>query len=267
MRNSRAPKPTPGSSPLAGMKDSPGRGHLLDSLRRIGVQGPEVLELFDYIEDVLLWMKDTQGCYKWINLPFLINYGVQTRAEVLGRTDMDLSSPALATQYRLDDECVLRGKCILSRVELVGRFDHTARWCLTSKVPLHDASGSIAGTAGVACPLKGQPAAVAAPLSPAIHFISEHYGQPITNHKLADLCGMSVRAFERHFRALYRVSPHVFVRQVRVRMSCSRLVFSKKSLAVVASEVGFADQSHFAREFRQFLGESPSAYRARYTQR
>jgi AraC-like DNA-binding protein len=265
MRNWHEPQPQLQNSPQS-MLDDRGGGYLLDSLKRIGVQGPEVVELFDYLENVLLWMKDAQGRYQWINLPFLINYGLQTRAEVLGQTDFDLSSPALASQYRLDDECVLRGERILSRVELVGRFDHTARWCLTFKVPLHDNKGSIVGTAGVACPIKGRPAA-AAPLSAAIHFISEHYAQPITSHQLADLCGMSVRALERHFRALYRMSPHVFVRQLRVRMSCSGLVFSHKTLAEVSSEFGFADQSHFAREFRRFMGESPSAYRARYGRR
>jgi len=28
---------------------------------------------------------------------------------------------------------------------IVGCFDHTARWCVTSKVPLHDANGKIVG--------------------------------------------------------------------------------------------------------------------------
>ena len=250
------------------MKVDGGCGRPFDGLRRIGAQAPEVVELFDFIQDALLWMKDVEGRYQWINLPFLINYGVHTREEVLGQTDFDLSSPALASQYRLDDDCVLRGERILKRVELVGRFDHTARWCVTSKLPLHDVKGSVVGTAGIARPLQGRPSATEeAPLSPAIHFISEHYAEPITNRQLAGLCGMSVRALERHFLVMYRVSPHVFLRQLRVRMSCSRLVFSHKALAEVASEVGFADQSHFAKEFRRFLGESPSEYRARYARR
>jgi AraC-like DNA-binding protein len=244
------------------------RCELLETLGRIGMQAPEAVELFDYVQDVLLWMKDAEGRYRWVSLPFLINYGVRSREEVIGRTDFDLSSPALAGQYRADDACVLQGERILSRVELVGRFDHTARWCVTSKVPLHDSNGNVVGTAGISCPLKGRPSpAENAPLSPAIHFISEHYAEAITNGQLAKLCGMSVRALERHFLAIYRVTPHVFLRQLRVRMSCSGLVFTNKTLAEVASDVGFADQSHFAKEFRRFLGESPSAYRARYLRR
>ena len=42
------------------------------------------------------------------------------------------------------------------------------------------------------------------------------------------------------------------------------LVFSRKSLADVATESGFADQSHFTKEFRRFMNETPRAYRRRY---
>jgi len=87
--------------------------------------------------------------------------------------------------------------------------------------------------------------------------VSQHFAEHITNQELAKACGLSVRAFERQFRATYQSSPHDYVRQMRVRMSCSALVFSKKSLAEVASGYGFADQSHFAKEFRRIMGDTP----------
>ena len=238
---------------------------LLSTLRRIGVIAPEVIELFDYLEDTPLWMKDAAGHYQWVNVSFLLNFGFNHRAEVIGRTDYDLCGEVLANQYRIDDERVLRGERILSRVELIGRFDHTARWCVTSKVPLRDAEDRIVGTAGVTRPLGQNPARPPSdsPLSTAIRFISQHYGERITNEELAKACGLSVRAFERQFRAAYHSSPHDYVRQLRVRMSCSPLVFSKKSLAAVATEFGFSDQSHFTKEFRRVMGETPRAYRAR----
>jgi AraC-like DNA-binding protein len=238
---------------------------LLATLRRIGAVAPEVIELFDYLEDTPLWMKDAAGHYQWVNVSFLLNFGLNHRADVIGRTDYDLCGEVLANQYRIDDERVLRGERILSRVELIGRFDHTARWCVTSKVPLRDAQNRIVGTAGVTRPLGQHPAGTPAdsPLSAAIRFISEHYGERIANDGLARACGLSVRAFERQFRAAYHSSPHDYVRQLRVRMSCSPLVFSKKSLAAVATEFGFADQSHFTKEFRRIMGETPRAYRER----
>jgi AraC-like DNA-binding protein len=238
---------------------------LLATLRRIGAVAPEVIELFDYLEDTPLWMKDAAGHYQWVNVSFLLNFGLNHRADVIGRTDYDLCGEVLANQYRIDDERVLKGERILSRVELIGRFDHTARWCVTSKVPLRDAKNRIVGTAGVTRPLGQHPAGTPtdSPLSAAIRFISEHYGERITNEGLAQACGLSVRAFERQFRAAYHSSPHDYVRQLRVRMSCSPLVFSRKSLAAVATEFGFSDQSHFTKEFRRVMGETPRAYRAR----
>jgi AraC-like DNA-binding protein len=247
--------------------------NMLATLSRIGAEPPEVIELFDYLEDTPLWMKDEAGHYEWANVALLLNFGVKTRAEIIGRTDYDFCSEVLANQYRIDDERVLRGERILSRVELVGRFNHTARWCVTSKVPLRDAKGRIVGTAGVTRPLNNPesqnsgPAPAGSPLSVAIRFISQNFADRITNEDLAKACGLSVRAFERQFQAAYNVSPHDYLRQLRVRMSCSALVFSRKSLAEVATEFGFADQSHFTKEFRKFMAETPRAYRSRYQQR
>ena len=238
---------------------------LLETLRRIGAVAPEVIELVDYLEDTPFWMKDRAGHYQWVNVSFLLNFGLNHRADVVGRTDYDLCGEVLANQYRIDDERVLKGERILSRVELIGRFDHTSRWCVTSKVPLRDAKSRIVGTAGITRPLS-QPSASSpadSPMSAAIRFISQHYGERITNEGLAKACGLSVRAFERQFRAAFRSSPHDYVRQLRVRMSCSVLVFSKKSLAAVATEFGFADQSHFTKEFRRVMSETPRAYRKR----
>lgn len=249
---------------------------MLATLGRIGAGAPEVIELFDYLEDTPMWMKDEAGHYEWANVALLLNFGVKTRAELIGRTDYDFCGEVLANQYRIDDERVLRGERILSRVELVGRFNHTARWCVTSKVPLRDAAGRIVGTAGVTRPLHPReatavapaaPAPVGSPLSVAIRYISQHFADRITNEDLARVCGLSVRAFERQFQAAYNSSPHDYIRQLRVRMSCSALVFSRKALAEVATEFGFADQSHFTKEFRKFMAETPRAYRTRYQQR
>lgn len=239
---------------------------MLETLARIGAAPPEIIELFDYVQDLLLWMKDAAGHYQWVNTAFLLNFSIGSRAEILGRTDFDICSAVLANQYRIDDERVLKGERILSRVERVGRFDHTSRWCVTSKIPLHDREGAIVGTVGVTRPLEQLTAAALkdSPLSEAVRYITQHYNQSITNRGLAAICGLSLRAFERHFQAAYQVSPHEYVRNLRVRMSCSELVFTRKRLAEIASESGFSDQSHFTKEFRRLMGQTPRAYRLRY---
>jgi len=112
------------------------------------------------------------------------------------------------------------------------------------------------------------PVVPAKPVAPAAPKISErtiaclrdeayaHLCRQSLNDALAKMCGLSLRAFERHFQATYRTSPHDYVRQMRVRMSCDALVHSLKTLAEVAFEYGFSDQSHFTREFRSAAHET-----------
>ena len=152
-----------------------GDSHPIGILQRIGTAPCEALEVFDYLADVLLWVKDAAGRYQWVNLPFVLNFGLKSRVDLLGRSDFDICSLALANQYRLDDERVLQGERILARIELVGRFDHTARWCSTSKIPLRSPEGRVVGCVGITHPLAGEPPVAETPLSKAIRYISEHY--------------------------------------------------------------------------------------------
>ncbi|MDQ8184631.1 AraC family transcriptional regulator [Pelagicoccus sp. SDUM812002] len=235
-------------------------------LARIGIVVPEIVELFDYLEDTPLWIKDNEGTYLWVNSSFIINFGFKHRSEIIGHNDYDLCGETLANQYRIDDERVLRGEHILSRLELVGRFDHTARWCLTSKIPLHDEKGDIVGNAGITRP-KSEDAttrATGTQVGEAVRYIGKHYKEPITNKELAATCNLSVRALERQFRVVYGHTPHDYIRRIRVRMSCTALVTSSKSIAEIASEFGFSDQSHFGKEFRRVTGETPKQYRSRF---
>jgi AraC-like DNA-binding protein len=245
---------------------SPNGPHLLP----IGTTLPELIELFDYIEDLHVWVKDRQGRFLWGNISWLLAFGLsKERADHIGMTDYDLHSEILASQYRFDDEKVLAGERVINRIELLGRFDHAARWHCTTKIPLHDAKGRIVGTVGMTRPLPDRKPAMPSesPIGAAIIFASEHLGESLTNHDLARACSLSIRVFERLFQATYHTTPHLYVRQLRVRMSSRALVFSNKTLAEITAEFGFADQSHFTKEFRRFMGETPRAYRERFRAR
>lgn len=55
------------------MKKPSADPHLLASLRRIGAKPPEIIELLDYVENLLVWVKDAEGHYQWVNMAFLLN--------------------------------------------------------------------------------------------------------------------------------------------------------------------------------------------------
>lgn len=252
-------------SPHQKMREGPSPDDALDVLRLIGANKPQLIELFDHIENLQFWMKDLQGRFVWVNLSLLVNFGLQKRSQVIGKSDFDIADATLASQYRADDEEVLKGRPIRSRVELVGRFNHTSLWHITSKIPLQNSAGVVVGTAGVTMPYRQQD--MKRPdsgLSNAIEYIIRHHGDQITNRNLAKACHVSLRVFHRRFLETYHTSPHEYVRQYRVRASCNALVFSSKSMAEIAQQFGFSDQSHYSREFRRLMSEAPSSYRNRF---
>jgi len=233
----------------------------------LGARTDLVLELFDYLKDVLFWIKDRKGTFRWVNTTLMVHMGRSNRDQIIGRTAFDLFEPYLANQYQMDDAQVLRGRPITSRVEMIV-FHHTPRWLVTSKLPLRSASGRIVGTAGVATMAaeEGSRIWTESRLAPAMAYIKEHYHEPVSIRAMAQTCGLSIGSFHRQFRDTYLCTPHTYVRQLRVRMSCQALVFSRRPIAVVAAECGFSDQSHFTKEFRRIMGETPRNYRQTHRQ-
>lgn len=235
-------------------------------LQRNGVSAA-VCRLFDFLPQVQFWIKDREGRYGSVNRGFLLNYAIERADDVLGKTDYDLSPRHLADQFRHDDAMVLRGQPVTNRVELVGRFDHTATWSITTKIPVRSTRGAIVGTAGITSPLQGettdsQEASLA--VGKAVAFVRQHYPRLAGNEELAAISGLSVRAFERQFRRSFQLSPQQYIKRLRVRMACYDLVYTSHALAAIAAKHGFCDQSHFSREFRRQIGMTPRQYRRRF---
>jgi AraC-like DNA-binding protein len=238
----------------------------LASLERNGLTAA-VCRLFDFLSDVQFWIKDRDGRYCSVNRGFLLNYAVERADDVLGKTDYELSPKHLADQFRQDDEMVLRGQPVIHRLELVGRFDHTASWSATTKIPIHGPRSAIVGTAGITTPLSGETAEAqetSLAVGKAIAFVRQSYPRLVGNDELAAVSGLSVRAFERQFRRGFRLSPQQYIKRLRVRMACYDLVYTARALADIAAAHGFCDQSHFSREFRRQVGMTPRQYRRRF---
>ena len=79
--------------------------------------------------------------------------------------------------------------------------------------------------------------------------------------RLASECGLSARHFARAFRASTGLPPHRWLLHYRVERAKEMLRTKAVSLADVAMFCGFADQSHFARTFRNIAGVSPGLWR------
>lgn len=231
-------------------------------------------ELFDYLEDVLAWVKDREGRYLWANRALLIKYtlehpggdGLAAEAQVIGKTDYDLSPPFLVDQFRLDDEQVLAGHRVVNRIERVGESPGAVEWNVTNKIPVFDARGAIIGTAGTTRPLANfiPPNGLSSAFGPVLAHMRDHYSHPISNDRLAKVAKMSVRTFERQFLASFHVTPQKYLRKLRLSVASRALIYTQQSLSELALSCGFGDQSHFTREFRRQFGRTPREYREHY---
>ena len=80
--------------------------------------------------------------------------------------------------------------------------------------------------------------------------------------ELAAQVGLGERALQRLFSDYVGVSPKWVIRRFRLHDAASRLANEEDvNLTYLAQELGYADQAHFARDFKAMVGRSPSDYR------
>jgi len=91
--------------------------------------------------------------------------------------------------------------------------------------------------------------------------VDAHLDGDLSVKTLAAVAGLSESHFIRAFKTAEGMTPHAFVLERRLVKARWLLIESALSLSEIAAAVGFADQSHLARHFRQRLGVSPSEFR------
>ncbi|ERH52426.1 AraC family transcriptional regulator [Ectopseudomonas chengduensis] len=91
-------------------------------------------------------------------------------------------------------------------------------------------------------------------------YLHAHFHQNIGLDELARVCGVDRFRLSRAFKAAFCIAPHGYLIQLRL-VRARRLLALGTAPADVASDLGFADQSHLGRWFRRANGLTPGAYR------
>ncbi len=226
-----------------------------------------VIRLFDFLPSIYFYAKDAEHRYIGINQATLENvFGLVDPADLLGRTDADFQPPALAVAYHAEDRRVMdRRQSIPNQVWLVPHVRGTPQWFVSSKAPLF-AEKEVVGIVGVMYPISTpeEKAGYFQELSPVIHFIDSHFTEQISMAKMASMAGLSSTHFNQRFRKILRMSPTEFVLSRRIQLARKLLAETNDPVGKIGLTVGFYDQSHFTKKFRQIAGIPPSAYRAKY---
>ena len=93
-------------------------------------------------------------------------------------------------------------------------------------------------------------------------YIEAHLGDRLTLLDLAGVACLSPYHFSRSFKQAVGVGPQRYVMERRIERAKTLMRRSNESLAAIAQEVGFADQSHLTSLFRRETGMTPGRYRA-----
>jgi len=92
-------------------------------------------------------------------------------------------------------------------------------------------------------------------------YIDRNLHRTIHIRDLSAVARRSKAHFSRKFKLAVGESPHAFVVRMRLERASHLMMTSAASLSEIALSVGFSDQAHLCRLFRQAFGQSPASWR------
>ena len=96
---------------------------------------------------------------------------------------------------------------------------------------------------------------------PALRYLEEHLSEPCLVEKMAQIMNVEVSSFSRSFKKTFGVTPIKYVRKRRIARAEVLLHATDRKLSDIALELGFCDEFHFSKVFKEVNGEPPSVNR------
>lgn len=220
--------------------------------------------LFDALPDVVFFIKDAAGRYARVNQTLAERCAGGDKAKLIGKRPEEVFPAALAASYARQDEAVLKtGKPVEHQLELHIYPGHKAGWCLTTKHALRDGKGRIIGVAGISRDLNApsDKAGGFAELASALKHMQQHFAESLRIEDIAKKAGLSVYQFEQRVQRLFQMSPLQLLHKLRLDEATRLLRETDRTLADIAIETGWCDQSAFTRHFSRYAGMAPGKYR------
>ncbi len=219
--------------------------------------------LFDCLPDVVFFVKNPSGEYVLVNETLARRCGFKAKKELLGRTPQQVFPAPLGESFALQDRQVLQGQVLRDRLELHVYPDGGHGWCVTCKLPLRDRAGQTVGLAGISRDVQrpDERRADYRPTANALAHIQRRPGESLTAREMAAIARMPLRRFQRVVQRIFRFTPGQLLMKTRIDAATRLLVATDASLADIAQDCGYCDQSAFTRRFNAVVGMSPGRFR------
>ncbi|MGD9943529.1 MAG: helix-turn-helix domain-containing protein [Burkholderiaceae bacterium] len=230
-------------------------------LRAIG----QFENVLDCLHDALVYVKDGQGRYLWVNRTLLQRGGLAQRACAVG-----LSAPQI---FELDAELTLaqeralfqRRHPVLDELTMYRGAGGRRFWCMSSKFPLLDEDGAtVVGLVGTCRDLPRAEVRHAAyqRLRRFLDYLDEHLNGGSLITEAASNAGISLDALERLSKEVFHLTPQQILMKRRLDRACRLLTGPGISITDIAAECGYADHSAFTRQFKAATRMTPSQFRS-----
>ena len=95
-------------------------------------------------------------------------------------------------------------------------------------------------------------------------YIDAYLDRDLSLKELSNVVQMSPHYFSQLFKQTTGITPHQYVIRCRIERAKYLIRHNKLSLANIATQVGFTDQSHLHRHFKRLVGVTPKTYAQNY---
>lgn len=227
----------------------------------------EILEaLFDPNPDMVFFIKNQRAEYVSVNATLVERCDGRSKAELLGKTTLQVFPDAYGRSYHAQDMSVLTaGVEIRDQLELHFYRDGGTGWCLTTKMPLVGAeTHEVVGLIGLSRDLHGpdRTDTVYGQVARAVEWLQESYAEPLRIAELAEASGISQARLERHIKRIFGLTPRQLLTKIRLQAATQRLRQEPEaSVADIAHACGYYDHSAFSRQFKAVVGVTPTEFR------
>ena len=244
------------------------RTHIIvDKLSSDRLQTEDFVQLettFSLLPKVIFYVKDYSRRWVSCNQAALTFLRRDDLSHIVGAREEDFFPRAVADAIKDDDLRILKqGEFIIDRIELISNEHGELVWAKTSKLPIQNSGGAVLGLLGITqlLDVNTELPRRFEKFRNVVSMIEGSLDTRLSIPTLAVAANMSDSHFRRSFKQCFGIAPQEFISQQRLRHAAKLLTQTEHSIAQIALECGFGDQSHFTRQFGRFFGESPRSYR------